>query len=166
MTQEVTIANKWYQENGMIVNPDKHQAMIIGNTEHTFSFPLRESIDLFGVTLDNELNFNAHICRLCKKINNQCNVIIRNRKLISSEVLLKLYKAFIYPHFQYCGSVWHFCGSRNAEKLETLNKRVLRVIFKDYTSTYTELVSKAGTTTLMDQRVRNMLISVFKSINY
>ncbi|CAH3153863.1 unnamed protein product, partial [Porites lobata] len=30
--------------------------------------------------------------------------------------LLKLYKAFILPHFYYCSSVWHFCGARNADK--------------------------------------------------
>ncbi|RMX38006.1 hypothetical protein pdam_00012300, partial [Pocillopora damicornis] len=37
-------------------------------------------------------------------------------KLISSATILQIYKAFILPHFQYCSTVWHYCGARNAEK--------------------------------------------------
>ena len=29
---QVQSANQWYTENGMIVNPDKHHAMILGTT--------------------------------------------------------------------------------------------------------------------------------------
>ena len=39
--------------NGMITNPDKYQAMILGNTNYTFSFkvndiniPVKDNIDL------------------------------------------------------------------------------------------------------------------------
>ncbi|CAH3021534.1 unnamed protein product [Porites evermanni] len=61
--------------------------------------------------------------------------MLRFRKLINKETLLKLYKAFILPHFYYFSSVWHFCGARNANKsvlyeLSRLFKRyVHRTIF-------------------------------------
>lgn len=49
---ELGIANSWYERNGMIVNPDKHQAMMIGaNSEYEFSFPVKNSIELLGVTI-------------------------------------------------------------------------------------------------------------------
>ena len=51
---EVQIANKWYTENGMIVNPDKHHAMVLGTTDHRFSFPVEESLDLLGMTIDTD----------------------------------------------------------------------------------------------------------------
>ena len=150
----------------MIVNPDKHHAMVIGNTEHSFSFPLKPSIKLLGITVDNKLAFDDHVSQVCKKINNQINVIIRYRKLIGSDVMLKLYKAFILPHFQYCSSVWHFCSSRNTDKLESLNKRVLRAIFSDWNANYNELLNKSGTISLFNQRICNMLTSVFKCLHY
>ena len=53
----------------------------------------------------------------CKKINSQFNVMLRFRKLISKDTLLRLHKAFIMPHFNYCSSVSHFCGARNTEKI-------------------------------------------------
>ena len=51
--QEVNAANYWYKNNGMIVNEKKHQALILGKTEHNFSFPVNNSIDIFGMTIDN-----------------------------------------------------------------------------------------------------------------
>ena len=86
------------------------------------------------MTIDNRLSFDNHVSVICKKINNQFNVMLRFRKLINKETLLKLYKAFILPHFYYCSSVWHFCGARNADKVDNLNKRILRFILQDYSS--------------------------------
>ena len=34
-----------------IVNPGKHHAMVLGTTEHKFSFPVEDSLDLLGVTI-------------------------------------------------------------------------------------------------------------------
>ncbi|RMX36737.1 hypothetical protein pdam_00023181 [Pocillopora damicornis] len=87
---------------------------------------LNNSIDIFGMTIDNRLSFDNHVSVICKKINNQFNVMLRFRKLINKETLSKLYKAFILPHFYYCSSVWHFCGARNADKVDNLNERILR----------------------------------------
>ena len=81
-------------------------------------------MNLFGISLDNELNFKDHISSVCKKINNQFSVFKRFGKLISSEIMLRLYKAFILPHFHYCSMIWHFCNSEDSVKLDTLNRRM------------------------------------------
>ena len=99
ISHEIFIANALYHDSAMIyvVNPDKHHVMVIVNTNHSFSFPLKPSIELLGITVDNKLAFDDHVSQVCKKINNQINVIIRNRKLIGSDVMLKLYNTFILP---------------------------------------------------------------------
>ena len=56
--------------------------------------------------------------------------------------MLQLYKAFILPHFYYC-SIWHFCGKRNTDKMEALNKRILKFILKDNDSNYSQLLEKS-----------------------
>ena len=68
---------------------------------------------------------------MCKKINKQFQVMLRFRNLIPRDTLLKLYKAFILPNFDYCSSVWHFCGAHNTDKMEALNRRILRFIPQD-----------------------------------
>ena len=162
--KEVEKANQWYNDNGMIVNKTKHQALILGDTEYTFSFPVKESIDIFGMNIDNKLHFDKHVSSVCKKINNQLNVMIRFRKLLSKATLVKLYKAFILPHFHYCSSVWHFCGARNTEKLDALNKRSLRFILNDVESTYSTLLNQVNCVSLYNKRIHNMLILLYKSL--
>ena len=90
--------------------------------------------------------------------------MLRFRKRIPRGTLLKLHKAYILPHFHYCSSVWHFCGARDAEKLEALNKRILRFILGDYSSPYSSLLEKINSTSLANKRVQNFLILLYKSL--
>ena len=90
--------------------------------------------------------------------------MLRFRKLINKEMLLKLYKAFILPHFYYCSSVWHFCGACNANKVDNLNKRILRFIPQDYSSPYDILLSKFNMKSLFIRRLQNFMITLYKSL--
>ena len=136
--------------------------MILGRTNHQFLFPVKNSIDLFGTTVDNELGFDDHISASCKKINNQFNVMIRFRKRISISTMMRLYRAFILSHFHYCAIVRHFCTSRNSDKSMALNKRILRFILQDRESPYSQLLEEAGTISLFHERIQNMLTILFK----
>ena len=46
--------------------------------------------------IDNKLDFSSHNSNLCKRINNQFNVILLFRKLIPRDTLLKLTKRTFY----------------------------------------------------------------------
>ena len=65
---------------------------------------------------------------MCKKVNNQLNVVIRFRNFICTATKLKFYNAFIVPHFQYCSTLWLFRSARNCGKLESLNERALHIV--------------------------------------
>ena len=78
--QEVNVANQWYKNNGMVVNETKHQALILGKTDHNFCFPVNSSIDILGMTIHNKLSFDSHISVICEKINNQFSVMLRFRR--------------------------------------------------------------------------------------
>ena len=62
------------------------------------------------------------------------------------------------PHFQYCCTVWHFCGARISEELELFNKHVLRIILGDKDSTYEVLLESLD---LVSLRTKNLLICRF-----
>ena len=66
--------------------------------------------------------------------------------------------------FQYCSTVWHFCGARNSDKLELVNKQALRLILGDISSSYSSLLSKLNMVSLKDKRVQNMLTTVYKGL--
>ena len=77
ISREVSSANAWYEINGMIANPSKHQGMILGKTDHQFNFSVNDSVELFGVTIDKDLTFKQHVSSICKKVNNQFSVMTR-----------------------------------------------------------------------------------------
>ena len=84
----------------MIVKPDKHHAMVLGTTDYKFSFPVVDSVELLGMTIENQLNFIENVSLVCKKVNYQLNVcIFRFRNRICTFTKLKLYNAFIFPTF-------------------------------------------------------------------
>ena len=109
---DVEKANQWCILNGMIVNyARKHQALIRGQTDHQFCLPVNYELDIFGMTIDNILNFDSHISAVCNKINNQFNVMLRFRNTFSKNTMFKFYKTFILPHFfiivQYGIQLWY-----------------------------------------------------------
>ena len=152
------------QQYRMIVNETKHQAIVLGRTGHSFSLPLKDSLDIFEINIDNRLCFDNYTSTFCKKINSQFNVMLRFRKLISKDTLLRLHEAFIMPHLNYSSSVSHFCGARNTEKIDTLNKRILRFILQDYNSPYNSLLSKVSSKSPYKRRLQTLLIILYKSL--
>ena len=88
--------------------------------------------------------------------------MLRFRKLISKDTLLRLY---IMPHFNYCSSVWHFCGARN-EKIDTLDKRILRYVLRDYNSPYDSALSKVNSKSLYKRRLQTFLIILYRSLYF
>ena len=64
LTHQLNIANEWYRSNGMLVTPTKHQAMLIGNTDHVFPFPVHKSVTLFGITVDDRLCFDEQVSHI------------------------------------------------------------------------------------------------------
>ena len=74
--------------------------MVLGtNSNYEFSFPVKNSIELLGVTADKDLSFNRHISQICEKVNKQFSVLKRFKSIITSNVMLRLYKAFILHTF-------------------------------------------------------------------
>ena len=120
---------------------------------------------MLGVTIDDNLNFNEHISVCCTKAARQLNALARFDKYLDVRSRRTIYNSFIMSNFNYCSLVWHFCGKTNNQKLEKIQERALRILYDDHTSTYDELLEKAGTNTLLINRLRILALTVFKSLN-
>ena len=62
--------------------------------------------------------------------------------------------------------VCYFCSKQDSDKLDILNKRILRFIFKDFNSEYNNLLKRAGTVNLKDKRLQNMILTIFKCLHF
>ena len=76
-----------------------------------------------------------------------------------------MYNAFVKSNFLYCANVWHFGIFSNFMKVEKINKRALRVVLNDQTSSYNEHLIKAKTNCVYVQNLHIILTECFKYVN-
>ena len=72
---------------------------------------------------------------------------------------------YFYSSFNYCPLVWIFSSAKSLNKVESLEKRALRVRYEDYVSSHEELLQKAGKETMKVNRLRSLCTEIYKLIN-
>ena len=85
--------------------------------------------------------------------------------LLDEKAKLAIYRSFIHANLNYCPAVWHACGAGNTKRLELIQKRALRFVFNDKSSSYEELLKKANLSMLEVSRLRTIACEVYKAIN-
>ena len=90
---------------------------------------------------------------------------MRLRNLIPTEAKLHLFKAAILPHLTYCHLVWHFCRASDTRRLERVQERGLRAVFKDKQSSYQQLLVKAKLQSLYNRRLQDICIVKYNISN-
>ena len=102
----------------------KYQAMVLGKDKVTdepmfkckeSQLPISNIMELLGVTIDEKLNFEKHIAKICRKVKQKgC----RNCSLFRLEgIFTKL--------LFYCSNTWHFCIKI---LVEMVSKQALRFV--------------------------------------
>ena len=129
------------------------------------SIPVTKEFDMLGITIDNKLKFDNHVAKICRKVSQQIAVLKRMKKMLPFETRRDLYLAFILPHFNYCSETWNFCSKSAADKLERLNERAIRFVFRDKYTSYSELLNALGLSSLKQQRLIKITLSVFNAIH-
>ena len=76
-----------------------------------------------------------------------------------------LINSYFYSSFNYCPLVWMFSSAKSLNKVESLQKRVLRFLYEDYGSSYKELLPEAGKETMKVNRLISLCIGICKLIN-
>ena len=118
-----------------------------------------------GVVLDNELKFDDHISRICREVSAQVSALNRLKNILPLKTKESLYRAFILPYFNHCNQVWHHCGKRNTAKIEKVNERALRYIFKDKCVSHQDLLGRIKLPSLKTRRIQDMLLTINNSIS-
>ncbi len=161
----------WFRINTLAANPDKFQGLTLGNwpedilfvVENTKIVPSR-TVKSLGVTIDDKLNFNDHVSNICRNAARQVNVLKRLGSSLDVKTRMDIYRAFILSNFNYCPLVWHFCSIENTRKLEKIQERALRFVYNDFTSTYSELLSRGDFDMLYLKRLKFMAVEVYKML--
>ena len=83
-----------------------------------------------GLQLDPILSWTDHIRMIEKRVSSYLGILWRVRLFIPSKTLLKYYFAYIHSQINYLISVWGRTATSHLQKLQTLQNRCLKIIFK------------------------------------
>ena len=115
---------------------------------------VRVSCKILGVTLDKDLSFKEHISDQLKKAYAKASAPKRIKRFLPHDAMIKLYKAFILPHLEYCSPLIVGIGTGQRNLLEDSNCYILRTLIGHNKSmSYDELLSTANMTSLYCRRL-------------
>ena len=99
---------------------------------------------LLAVTLDKTLKFKNHVNSLCKKANQKLHALARVSRYMDKPQLELTMTSFVMSHFNYCPLVWMFHDRKSNNKINKIHERALRIIHKNSTSNFEELLIKSN----------------------
>ena len=172
LLEEIDNLYEWSQIWLIGFNSDKCKHMHIGNRDYVFTYDLNgaplDYTDVekdIGVHIDDQLSFDAHISKKCKKANSMFAFIRRTFKFLDMGMFLPLYKAIVRSHLDSCSSVWSPYDVKHIKSIENVQRRATKQIpgFRDLS--YAQRLRKLKLPTLLYRRVRGDLIETYKILN-
>ena len=160
----------WCNCNGMKANPEKSHLLINQGSNETLylqNLQIKASYSekLLGITIDNNLNFDEHITKICKKASQKLSAIARISPYMSLTQRKLIVNAFFFSQFGYCPLVW-MCHNRSLNnKINNIHERCLRLIYFDYESTFSELLSRDNSVSIHHRNLRTLATEIYKFIN-
>ena len=137
---DLILLNLYFQENLLSLNYNKTKFMIFSsrkkNLEHIKSIDINgflvqrvETFKFLGITIDDKLNWDAHINHILKSIAPLCGVLWKIRKYVPVKVLLSIYYSYIYSKLLYLSVIWCTASLSRLKPVQVLQNRCLKAIF-------------------------------------
>ena len=105
-----------------------------------------------GVFIDKKLTWSNYIDHITSKANKVLAFLQRNLLSCPMYVKINCYKTFVQPILDYCSTVWSPYTICNINKIEAIQRRAARFVFKDFgrLSSVTSMLCKLSWPTLQE----------------
>ena len=132
----------WYRRNKLKINGTKSKIMLIGTRAQMQALNLSDFVITYenqqlelvyeakylGLYISCDLTWDKHISHLCKQLY-FCIAMLRGlRKILNEAQLLKIYKMYVQPKFDYGTSIWGCTSEHNLNKIQRMQNLAVRVI--------------------------------------
>eukprot|EP00057_Strongylocentrotus_purpuratus_P014188 XP_011668662.1 PREDICTED: RNA-directed DNA polymerase from mobile element jockey-like [Strongylocentrotus purpuratus] len=164
MPSTLTLFHQWCLDNGLRINSSKCKSMRV-SFSRTELPPLHLELDdttlqevkelkLLGVILQHNLRWDSHVRDITGRASRKFYIIrALKRYRAPVEDLLTIYTCYIRPVLEYCVPVWNSSiTSEQANDIERVQRRALRIIFHDRYHSYEHALQISGLQSLSDRR--------------
>ena len=173
----MNIVAKWCNTNKLTINIDKTKCMLISPAQIDCTVDCNVKIgdsllsrvhvyEYLGVHIDDKLNMNAQIDKVCKKVQQKHGILKKIRRFVTQGTALAIYKTMIRPHFDY-GDYMIDSGCQNKiRKIDRIQDKIIRTIEYKWTKEKREnldiLRVKYNIEKLVVRRKRSLLKIMYK----
>ena len=162
---------KWFNDNYFKMNIDKCHLLVTNHEEDVSALiegvkiECKKSVKLLGIYIDNKLDFDEHISKICKKVSLKLHALSRISHFLCTDKLRTVMKAFIESQFEYCPLIWMFHSRTLNNRINRLHERALRLAYKDSKSTFEELLDLDKSFTIHHRNLQKLVTEIFKVKN-
>jgi hypothetical protein len=141
LTECITDVHQWLDLNGLSLNPDKTEAIVIGTAARqradgpiaavnigTVCIPTARFVKSLGVTIDETLSFNTHVDNICKSSYFHLRALRKIRKWISEDSAKSIACATVASRLDYCNSLLYGTSAANLQKIQRVQNSLARVV--------------------------------------
>ena len=162
LSRESTEFIKWRKDNSLDANVSKFQSMLLSTKgKNDMSLTIN---DVEIQPADHSLKCEKHISYLFAKARHQLNVFQSLKGSLEYSSRLTIYKIFMMSNFNYCPIVWIFSSKKSLTAIENIQKRALRFVLNDYTSSFQELLNDSEMSGILIMTLRLLAIEVYKCV--
>ena len=145
----------WLCINGLCLNPDKSDSIILGTHQHLRTFPailavkiadidinISNEITSLGVIMDSKLTLDSHISAICKSCYYHLRSLRHIRRSLTQDMAISVVVAIVQSRPDYCNSLLYDISTFNINKLQRVQNLAARLALNDWHSPSHVLVSK------------------------
>ena len=131
----------WFLYNGMLLNPDKSEVLLIGGRAQVKSFAGGSGVSIagsditfsvqlksLGVTWDQNLSFDQHVQNVVKASNFHIRALRHIRPMLNREVANTVACSIVSSRLDYCNSLLYGTSAKNIAKLQRVQNALARVV--------------------------------------
>ncbi len=121
---------------------------------------------LLGIFLDENLNLNSHVTHLCNKLARSVYCIRQAKAILSTPALKSLYYALIHSHLTYCPIIISITNTKNRKRIETVQKKAIRLISKSRYNAHTGPLFKQHNILSHDKIILQSKLHLMHAVEY
>ena len=140
--EECTLAVRdWFTMNGMLLNPDKSEVLLIARRSNAEKFAGGSGICIagsqiaysvylksLGVTLDKDLSFDRHVGNIVKASNFSIRALRHIRPMLDRNVANTVACSIVCTRLDYCNSLLFGISVKNIQRLQRVQNTLARVV--------------------------------------
>ena len=140
LNEELRKIKEWTTANRLTINTDKTELLLFSNRQVNSSdtdiifdeIPVayRDQARFLGVTIDENLNFKAHIDNVNTKVSRLAGILYRIKNNLTLTARKTFYNSFILPYLSYNVINWGNTNETHLKPLYLTQKRIIRCITK------------------------------------